>query len=55
MTPTFHGTTISNHDLEVIDWTDITKGLLRNSVMNKVKGVSIVDEDNNFPILDIAN
>jgi hypothetical protein len=48
MTPTFHGTSISNHDLKVIDGMDIAMGLLRNSSMNKVMGVSTIDEDNDF-------
>jgi len=53
--PTFHGTTISYHDLEVINDMDIENGLLRNSMMNKIIGVSTIDEDNDFPMLDITN
>jgi hypothetical protein len=55
MTPTFHGTSISNHDLKVVDCMDIEMGLLRNSTVNKVMGVSTVDEDNDLMMLDIAN
>jgi hypothetical protein len=55
MTPTFHGTTISNHDLKIIDYMDITQGLLSNVMMNKIMGVSTVDKDNDFLILDIPN
>jgi hypothetical protein len=54
-TSKFHGTTISNNDLEVIDFMDIEKGLLNNSMMNKIMGVSIVNEDIDFPMLEISN
>jgi hypothetical protein len=40
---TFHGTTIGNHDLKIVDNTDITHGLLGNVAMNKIVGVSTVD------------
>jgi hypothetical protein len=43
MTPTFHGTTIINHDLKVSDCIDIAHGLLSNLMMNKIMGVSTVD------------
>jgi hypothetical protein len=54
-TPKFHGTTISNHYLEVIDCMDIAKGILSNLAMNKIMGLVVFDEDNDFPILYIAN
>jgi len=53
--PIFHGITIINHDLEVIDNMDIEKGILSNLGMNKIMGVLIVDEDNDLLIPYIAN
>jgi hypothetical protein len=52
---TFHGSTINNHDLEAIDFPYTTKGLLINSMMYTIMGASIIDEDNEFLMLDIAN
>jgi hypothetical protein len=49
--PTFHGTSIGNHDLKIIDYTDITIDFLSNAVMNKIMGVSTVNEDGDFFIL----
>jgi hypothetical protein len=55
MTPAFHGTSINNHDLKNFYYMDIEMGLLRNSTMNKVMGVPIVDKDNDLTMLYIAN
>jgi hypothetical protein len=55
MTSTFHGTSISNCDLKVIHYMDLAMGLLRNLVMNKIMDVAIVNEDNEFLMLDITN
>jgi len=55
VTHAFHGSSIKNHDLKVIDNMDIEMGLLSNASMNKFIGVSFIDEDNDFMILDIAN
>jgi hypothetical protein len=52
---TFHGTTIGNHDLKIVDYTDITIDFLGNAVMNKIMGVAIVKEDYEFPMLNVAN
>jgi hypothetical protein len=43
MPPTFHGTTIGNHDLKIVDDIDIEIGFLRNAMMNKIMGVSTVN------------
>jgi hypothetical protein len=48
--PSFHGTTIGNHDLKIIDWTDVTIDLLGNVMMDNVLGVATVHKDDNFPI-----
>jgi hypothetical protein len=53
--PTFHGTTIRNHDLKIIDDTDVTIELLGNVVMNKVMGATVVHKDVEFPIFDATN
>ena len=52
---TFHGTSIGNHDLKIVDNMDIEHGLLINVVMNKIVDVSTVDSYDDFPMLDISN
>jgi hypothetical protein len=47
--PTFHGTTIGNHDLKIIDGTDVTIDFLGNAAMNKVMGATTVHKDDDFP------
>jgi hypothetical protein len=54
-TPTFHGIFIRNHDLKIVDYMDITHGLLRNEVMNKIMGSTTIDEDEDFCMLEITN
>jgi hypothetical protein len=53
--PTFHGTTIRNHDLKIIDGIDVTIDFLGNKAMNKVMGATIVHKDYDFPIFDVTN
>ena len=52
--PTFHGTTIENHDLKIIDGTDVTIEFLGNATMNKIMGVPLSTKDDDFPIFDVA-
>ena len=40
---TFHGTTIGNHDLEIIDKMDVAMSFLGNAVMNKIMGASTIN------------
>jgi hypothetical protein len=53
--PTFHGTFIGNHDLKVVDCTDITISFLGNAMMNKIMVVSNVNEDDDLPMLNVSN
>jgi hypothetical protein len=53
--PTFHGTTIGNHDLKIIDCTDVTIDFLGNTMMNKVMGVTTVHKDDDFTIFYVTN
>ena len=52
---TFHGTSIGNHDLKIIDGTNVTIDFLGNAVMNKVMGATTVHKDDDFPIFDVTN
>jgi hypothetical protein len=40
---TFHGTTISNHDLEIIDGMDVAMSFLGNAEMNKIMGATTIN------------
>ena len=51
---TFHGTTIGNHDLKIIDGMDVTFDFLGNATMNKVVGATIVHKDDDFPIFHVT-
>jgi hypothetical protein len=53
--PTFHGTTIGNHDLKNIDNTNVTIDFLGNPAMNKVLGTIVIHKDHEFPIFDVTN
>jgi hypothetical protein len=55
MPTTFHGPTIDYHDLKMIDNTNITIGFLDNATMNKIVGATTVNQDDDLPILNIAN
>jgi hypothetical protein len=52
---TFHGPSIGNHDLEIIDCTDIAISFLGNAAMNKIMGASTINKNDDLPILDVAN
>jgi hypothetical protein len=52
---TFHGATMRNHDLEIIDCMDIAMHLLGNAVMNKIMGASTINKDDDLPMLDVTN
>jgi hypothetical protein len=55
MPSTLHGPTIGNHDLEIIDCTDIEISFLGNAVMNKIMGASTINKNDDLPMLDITN
>ena len=52
---TFHGTTIGNHDLEIIDGMDVAMSFLGNVAMNKIMGVFTINQNDDLPILDVTN
>jgi hypothetical protein len=52
---TFHGPTIDNHDLEIIDDTYITISFLGNATMNKIMGASTINKNDDLPMLDVTN
>jgi hypothetical protein len=53
--PTFHGTSIGNHDLKFVDCTDIEIIFLGNVMMNKIMGDSTINEDDDHSMLNVAN
>jgi hypothetical protein len=55
MPSTFHGTTINNHDLEIIDCTDIAISFLGNATMIKIMGASTINKNDDLPMLDVTN
>jgi hypothetical protein len=55
MPSTFHGITIGNHDLEIIDYTNIAISFLVNATMNKIMGASTINKNDDLPMLDISN
>jgi hypothetical protein len=52
---TFHGPTIGSHDLEIIDYMDITMSLLGNATMNKIMGASTINKNDDLTMLDVTN
>jgi hypothetical protein len=46
---------MGNHDLEIIDYMDITISFLGNEVMNKIMGDSTINKNDDLPMLDVAN
>jgi hypothetical protein len=40
---TFHGTTIGNNDLEIIDGMDVAMSFLGNAAMNKIMGATTIN------------
>jgi hypothetical protein len=53
--PTFHGTSIGNHVLKIIDGADVTIDFLGNAVMNKIMGATTVHKDDDFTIFNVTN
>jgi len=52
---TSHGTAIGNHDLKIVDNTNITVDFLGDARVNKIMGVAIVNKDYEFPFLNVSN
>jgi hypothetical protein len=52
---TFHGTTIGNHDLEIIDGMDVAMSFLGNAAMNKIMGVSTINQNDDLLMLDVTD
>jgi hypothetical protein len=51
----FHGTTIGNHDLEIIDNIDVAMSFLGNAAMNKIMGSTTINQNNDLLILDVTD
>jgi hypothetical protein len=52
---TFHGATIGNHDLEIIDGMDVAMSFLGNAAMNKIMGASTINQNDDLPMLDVTD
>jgi hypothetical protein len=52
---TFHGTTIGNHDLEIVDNMDVAMSFLGNVAMNKIMGASTINQNDDLPMLDVTD
>jgi hypothetical protein len=52
---TFHGTTIGNHDLEIIDGMDVAMSFLGNATMNKIMGAATINQNDDLPMLDVTD
>jgi hypothetical protein len=52
---TFHGTTIGNHDLEIIDSMDVAMCFLGNAAMNKIMGASTINQNDDLLMLDVSD
>jgi hypothetical protein len=52
---TFHGTTIGNHDLEIVDSMDVAMSFLGNVAMNKIMGASTINQNDDLLMLDVTN
>jgi hypothetical protein len=55
MPSTFHGATISNYDLEIIDCMDVAMSFLANAAMNKIMGASTINQNDDLPMLDVID
>jgi hypothetical protein len=55
MPPTFHGTSIGNHDLKIVDYMDIAMVFLRNASMNEIISATTVKENDDLLIFYVAN
>jgi hypothetical protein len=54
MPSTFHGTTIGNHDLEIIDGMDVAMSFLGNVAMNKIMGVAPINQNDDLSFLYVT-
>jgi hypothetical protein len=52
---TFHGTTIGNHDLKIVDDIDIEIDFLAQATMDRIMGVVTVNKDYKFPMFNVSN
>jgi hypothetical protein len=52
---TFHGLTNGNHDLKIIDSTDIEINFLGNATMNKIMGASTIKKNDDLPMFNVTN
>ena len=55
MPSTFHGTTIGNHELEIIDGMDVAMSFLGNAAMNKIMGAATINQNDDLPMLDVTD
>ena len=52
---TFHGATIDNRDLEIINIMEVTMIFLGNVVMNNIMGASTINQNDDLLMLDITD
>ena len=52
---TFHGTTIGNHDLEIVDNLDVAMSFLGNATMNKIMGAATINQNDDLLMLDVTH
>lgn len=53
--PTFHHTSIGNHDMSVVHPLQKTMGLFCHFLVNQILSISIVNQAYNFLVLDVAH
>jgi hypothetical protein len=53
--PTFHGPSIGNHYLNVVDCSDIEIIFLGNVLMNKIMGATTINDDDDLSMLNVTN
>jgi hypothetical protein len=52
---TFHGTTIGNHDFEIIDGMDVVMSFLVNAEMNKIMGAATINQNDDLLMIDVTD
>jgi hypothetical protein len=52
---TFHGATIGNHDLEIIDGMNVATIFLGNATMNKIMGAYTNNQNDDLLMLDVTD
>jgi hypothetical protein len=52
---TFHGPTIGNHDLEIIEITNIAISFLGNSTINEIMGATTIKKNDDLLMLDVTS